>query len=235
MWLLFPNYVCHRLPHTLFRLSARPLVETRTCVFCRDWKIFGRINIKARASGWTCFTTLNTHLLRTLMSDEFAAPLTIILPLCLIVSLTAFPPFLFSHFLLREADVSMCVYVWVCMCERERDREGEGKTERSQVTLSFRNPEGLADSRLQHGYHKSMGEGAKLIARHLWRRKALNYAKSFTSPLWIWSDERSGTRKRGGGDSTCGAWTKFSCNDFVTLIGKLDCGQIWICCLGNNY
>lgn len=140
-----------------------------------------------------------------------------------------FPPFLFSHFLLTEADVNGIV------CVRERESAREKKTELSQVTLSFRNPEGLADSRLQHGHHKSMGEGAKLIAWHLWRRKALNYAKSFTSPLWIWSDERSGTRKRGGGDSTCGPWTKFTCNDFVTLISKLDCGQIWICCLGSNY
>lgn len=48
----------------------------------------------------------HTHLSRRMMSDEFATPLTIIQPLCLIVSLTAFFPFLFSHFLLTEADVN---------------------------------------------------------------------------------------------------------------------------------
>lgn len=47
------------------------------------------------------------------MSDAFAEPLTIILPLCLIVSLTAFFPFLFSHFHLTEADVNVCVRVCV--------------------------------------------------------------------------------------------------------------------------
>lgn len=51
------------------------------------------------------------------MSDEFAMPLTIIRPLCLIVSLTAFFPFLFSHFLLTEADVNGRV--------REKKRDGE--------------------------------------------------------------------------------------------------------------
>lgn len=29
------------------------------------------------------------------------------------------------------------------------------------------------------------------------KERALIYSKSFTSPLWIWSDERSGVREKG--------------------------------------
>lgn len=86
------------------------------------------------------------------------------------------PPFRLRFFFLREADVNGCV------CEKERASQRERKRELSQVTLSFRNPEGLADSRLQHGHHKSMGEGAKLIARHLWRRKAWITPKALHLP-----------------------------------------------------
>lgn len=42
-----------------------------------------------------------------------------------------------------------------------------------------------------------MGEGAKLIAQAFKKEKALIYSKSFTSPLWMWSDERSGAREKG--------------------------------------
>lgn len=76
-----------------------------------------------------------------------------------------------------------------------------------------------------------MGEGAKLIAQAFMKEKALNYSKSFTSPLWMWRDERRGASKKGeeacvGGDrdSTCGVRTKFTCSPLDTLIGKLDWG-----------
>ena len=42
-----------------------------------------------------------------------------------------------------------------------------------------------------------MGEGAKLIAQAFMKEKALIYSKSFTSPLWMWSDERNGAEGKG--------------------------------------
>ena len=43
------------------------------------------------------------------------------------------------------------------------------------------------------------------------KEKALIYSKSFTSPLWMWSDERSGAREKGrrgfgGGDRDNTCW-----------------------------
>lgn len=86
-----------------------------------------------------------------------------------------------------------------------------------------------------------MEEGAKLIAQAFMKEKALIYSKSFTSPLWMWSDERSGAREKGrrdlvvGTGTAHGSATKFTRSILDKLIGKLDCGQICIYCLGNNY
>lgn len=81
--------------------------------------------------------------------------------------------------------------------EREKERDGMSFEREGSYPTSplFSNPEGLADSSLQHGHRKSVGERAKLIAQAFMKEKALIYSKSFTSPLWMWSDERSGARE----------------------------------------
>lgn len=88
----------------------------------------------------------------------------------------------------------------------------------SELALSSETKRALADS--SHGCHKSTGERANLIAWVFMKEKALIYSKSFRSPLWMWSDKRTGVEKRnregsvGGGDrdKTCGAPPKFTCS-----------------------
>lgn len=58
----------------------------------------------------------------------------------------------------------------------------------------------MTDSSPQHGRRKSEGERAKLIAQAFMKERALIYSKSFTSPLRMWSDERSGVREKGKGE-----------------------------------
>lgn len=76
----------------------------------------------------------------------------------------------------------------------------EGEREVSQQVFSLETQRGPADSSHKHGCRKSQRERAELIAQAFMKERALIYSKSFTSPLRMWSDERSETREeRKGG------------------------------------